>query len=268
MTAWKSSKLRFLSTRRVLQTNTTNTSNTTNTTPAVVTYTYNLCPVQDMVCGSDTIGAAGNYAAYISSFIGTLNTAAGWLANTGVKNVPITGTPTTLSDLTIPTLNFTATPPNFTWTSTSPGVFNVTVYNPVQILCWWMEGFSNQTLTSNQIQTCNNTLVNCGNLTVTPTGASIVNTITTAPSWNTDVNIWVQCVNNIPMSTQFANVTSAFYWNTGNQPGTTPNNTANNSTNPNGSTNGSGNNTTKTNTTSGSYIAYGIALLISLVLIL
>jgi hypothetical protein len=265
-TAWKSSKLRFLGgSRRSLQ-NTSNTSNTTNVTPVVVTYTYNLCPVQDLVCGSDTIGAAGNYAAYIASFIGTLNTAAGWQTLTGKANIPITGTPSVLTDAAVPVLNFTAKASVWIWSNTNPAAFNLTLYNPTQVFCWWMQGSSNQALTATQIQTCNSTTVNCGNVTITPTGASITNTISAAPAWSTDLNIWLQCVNNIPMSSQFANVTSGYAWNTGLQPGTT---NVTNTTNLTNNTNVT-NNTNTTNQTkgAGSYISYGIALLISLVFIL
>jgi len=276
VTAWKSSKLRFLSSkrsvqndnvavRRVLQntTNGTNTTNSTNnTTPAVVTYTYNLCPVQNPVCAYDTIGAAGTvYATQLSNFIGTLNTASGWQTLTGAKNLPITST-LTLSDLVVPTINFTATAPIWQWSNLNPAYWNLTIYNPTQVFCWWMQGATNTSLTITQIQACNSSLVNCGNVSITSSGAMISNTQAVAPSWSTDENIWFQCVNNIPQSSKFANITSGYWWNTGPQPGTA-NTTTNTTTNTTSNTT-----TNKTNNSAGSYIAYGIALLISFVFIL
>ncbi|MFM7852750.1 MAG: hypothetical protein ACKO96_12750, partial [Flammeovirgaceae bacterium] len=72
-TASRSARLRFLSQSnkysRFLQ---GNTSNSTDSTPAPVIYVFNVCPVQDLVCGSDIVGAKA-YADYVTDFAASLN---------------------------------------------------------------------------------------------------------------------------------------------------------------------------------------------------
>jgi len=99
----------------------------------------------------------------------------------------------------------------------------------------------------------------------------IGNTTSTPLAWSTDYYIWASCSNNIPYSTNFANVTLVYNFNTGNNPSTpnntTPNNTNINNTNANSTNNTGTNPANTTNKTSGSYISYGIALLMSLLFI-
>jgi hypothetical protein len=254
--------------------NTTNTSNTTNSTPTPVTYVFNVCPIQDLVCGSDTVGPAKAYGDYVNDFANSLNNSAAFVSILGKSGVPITGTPTIIKDQAIPVLNFTAKSPVFYFDLTYGSAWNLTFYNPSQVLCWWSLSTSNTAPTATQIQRqCNATQNSCGMIAVTAAGALIGNTTSTPLAWNTDYYILASCSNNIPYSTNFANVTPVYYFNTGNGPNTPSNNTTNNN-NSNGSgntnntnTNTGSNSSNTTNKTSGNFISYGFALLMSLLFI-
>jgi len=274
-TATRTARLRFLSQSnsysRFLQ-NTTNTTNTTNSTPTPVTYVFNVCPIQDLVCGSDTVGSAKAYGDYVTDFANSLNNAAAFVSILGKSSVPITGTPTVVRDQGIPVLNFTATRQIFNFDKTSGSAWNLTFYNPSQVLCWWSLSTANSAPSAAQLQTqCNSTQNSCGIVAVTAAGSIIGNTTSTPLAWSTDYYIWASCSNNIPYSTNFANVTLVYNFNTGNNP-STPNNTNPNNTNTNNTTTNNTNNTgntvpNTTNKTSGSYISYGIALFMSLLFI-
>jgi len=256
-TATKAARLRFLSQSnsysRFLQ-NTTNTTNSTNSTPAPVTFVFNVCPIQDLVCGSDTVGSAKAYGDYVTDFANSLNNAAAFVSVLGKTGVPITGTPTVVRDQGIPVLNFTATKQIFNFDKTSASAWNLTFYNPSQVLCWWTLSSSSSAPLVSQMQTqCNATQNSCGVVAVTAAGSIIRNTTSNPLTWNTDYYIWALCSNNIPYSTNFANVTLVYNFNTGNNP-SAPNTTTSNSTNSSNSTpinngtsgNNGNNNTNKT----------------------
>jgi len=272
-TASRSARLRFLSQSnkysRFLQntSNSTNTTNSTNSTPAPVIFVFNVCPVQDLVCGSDTVGSAKAYADYVTDFAASLNNAAAFVSVLGRTGIPVTGTPSVVRDLGVPVLNFTATAPVFRLNSNDNTGWNLTFYNPTQVRCWWSLGSSTAPSAAQLQSGCNATVSSCGVTPVASTGAAISNTTTTPLNWNTNYVVWAYCSNNIPNSANFANVTQVYSFTTGSNPSTpVNNNTTPNNTNTNNTNNTSGNttNNTSTNKTSGSYIKFGIALLFSL----
>jgi len=272
-TASRSARLRFLSQSnqysRFLQ-NTSNTTNTStaNSTPAPVIYVFNVCPVQDLVCGSDTVGSAKAYADYVTDFAASLNNAAAFVSLLGRTGIPVTGTPAVVRDIGVPVLNFTSTAPVFRINSNDNTGWNLTFYNPTQVRCWWTLGSSTAPSAAQLQSGCNATISSCGITPVASTGAVISNTTTTPLNWNTNYVVWAYCSNNIPNSANFANVTQVYSFTTGSNPSTPSNNgttpvTPSNNTN-NNNTSGNTTNNTSTNKTSGSFIKFGIALLISL----
>jgi hypothetical protein len=279
-TAAKTNRLRFLSGPKSYSRFLQNGTNTTNNTPAVNRYyTFNVCPIQDLVCASDTVGTK-TYAELVADFANTLKDAASFVSVLGKPGSPITGTPSTIKDDNKPVLNFTTTAPLCKFDNTGGINWNATVYNLNQAICWWMVTSSNTVApTMEQINACVPGTSNCGNVTVTPTGGILFNAVNTSFSWNTDLYIWGYCANNIPNSAQFTNVTLIANCNPGANPNGNNNNNNNgssgNNTNNNSNTNGSaGNNTgnstnnTNKNGTGSTYISIGIALFMSLLFIL
>jgi len=269
-TATRSARLRFLSHSnkysRFLQntSNTNNSSNSTNSTPVPVIFVFNVCPVQDLVCGSDTVASAKAYADYVTDFAASLNNAAAFVTVLGRTGIPLVGTPIVIRDLEVPILNFTSTAPVFRLNSNDNTGWNLTFYNPTQVNCWWSLG-SSTAPSSAQLQFgCNAAVSSCGVTPVTSAGAVISNTTNIPLNWNTNYIIWAYCSNNIPNSANFANVTQVYSFTTGSNPSSqVNNNTTPNNTNNNSNTTGNTTNSTGNKTTSGSFIKFGIALLLS-----
>jgi len=291
ITPFKSSKLRFLSSKkstysRFLQ-NASNSSNTTaaNSTPQVSVYSYNVCPIQDLVCGNDILSSSTSYSQYVSNFWGTINTLAGIsaIAPTLTKaNFYTTQPPAILVDSAPPVVNLNYTKYSFNTTTGIGFSINIVSYSPTQIFCWWALSPSNTSLTINQIQYANASILNSGNATFTPYGTVINNTNNISLVLNSDYNVWVVCTNNIIGSQQYTNVTSATYFfstvsgsnnnnpSGGNGSATNGSNGSSGSNGSNGSAgNGSAANASNgTNGSSASFITYGFALLMTLLFIL
>jgi hypothetical protein len=269
-TASKTARLRLLSKSNMVSSRILQNTNSTNTTSSQVVYVFNVCPVQDLVCGSDTVGSAKAYADYVSDFAASLNNAAAFVSILGRTGVPIIGTPIVVRDSGIPVLNFTATAPVFTINSVDNTGWNLTFYNPSQIQCWWSLGSSTAPSAYQLRNGCNPTVSSCGVARVYSTGAVLSNTTSIPLNWSTNYVIWAYCSNNIPNSANFANVTQIFTFTTGNNPSSLVNNNTNtNNSNTNNTANNTTSNTTNntsTNKTSGSFIKLGIALLFSILI--
>jgi len=271
VSATKSSKLRFLSgnVRRSLQ-NTTNTTNGTNTTtpPAPTYFYYSVCPTQNYVCSSDNVATgsgtpAAIFNATVASFIGTLNSAANWKSITGTTQsglVTPTATNAVLQDNGAPNLVF-----NYTFASTT-AMTNLTVVNTgsPSICAWAIANSGGSTPAGLTIYQCNGTsslFLACGMNIFNTTGVSIIEANSIYPTANTAFNIYFYCTNNVVGATNFANVnTYAFTYSQSSTP--------NNNITTNNITNNGTNNTSTTNGSSASYIAYGFAILMTLVFIL
>ena len=269
----KSSRLRFLSGSntnsfsRYLQNTTTNTTaNTTaNTTTPVVPptpmFTFNVCPIQDLLCSNDVIIASTTYATLVSNFAATLRTTA--LFNSTLSRTVNLANSSVISDTSVPALNFSN---NFSFDNVTMINFNLTAYNPNQVMCWWLLSTSSSAPNTTQMTACTPINSNCGQNQITPTGNLINNTATSKLLPSTTYFFWAYCSNNIPQSTQFTNVTQITNFTTPVASTNTTTNTTTTNTTTNTTTTNTTTNTNKT--TNGSFISYGIALIISLFLIL
>jgi hypothetical protein len=237
-----------------------------NSTISQAIYVFNVCPIQDVVCGSDTVGSAKTYNEYVSDFAASLNNATAFASVIGKSGIPIIGTPIVIRDLGIPVLNFTANAPVFTINSVDNTGWNLTFYNPNQVRCWWSLSSINAPSDFQIRYGCIAGLSSCGVTTVSSSGAVISNTTSNPLNWNTNYVIWAYCSNNITNSANYANVTQIFSFTTSNNPSSLVNNNTNNTTNntTNNSTSNTTNNTS-TNKSSGSYINLGIGLFMSIV---
>ena len=276
----KSSRLRFLSGSntnsfsRYLQNTTTNTTANTTTplVPPIPMFTFNVCPIQDLLCSNDVIIASSTYANLVSSFAATLRTTA--LFNSTLSSTVNLTTSSVITDISVPALNFSN---NFSFDNIGMTNFNLTSYNPNQVMCWWLLSASSSAPNTTQMTACTPMTSNCGQIQITPNGNLINNTVTKTPlQAGTTYFFWAYCSNNIPQSTQFTNVTQIYNFstlvastntttNTTISNTTITNTTITNTTTPNTTT---PNTTTNTNKSNGSFISYGIALIISLFLIL
>jgi len=278
VTPYKSSKLRFLSGRRSLQT--PNTTNQTNTTaPAVTYYNYSLCPVQNPVCASDAVASGtGTMNSTIQSFVSSLNSATNWQKITGVAPtgtfipaVQVGGNYPSYQDVVAPGLNFTYTPYLNANVPNSFLPFSVAITNVVPAFCYWyVLPSTSPTPTPNAVQNANVNTTVSGSGIFNSTGLNITipnntNTMSNLP-FSTTFTIWAVCYNNIPAAVATSNVTAMFTFTS---PTPTPATVVTNctgSTNCTACPNNTGCNTT-TNTTAGSFITYAFAILLTLVFI-
>ena len=269
---YNTTKLRFLagSNSRFLQ------QNTTNATVVPIIITYNVCPIQDLVCSADLVGTT-TVSSLLANFIVTLNSAANFLSLLG-KTVSFNAVATVITDAAVPVVNITSSLPVYISTT---GQWSVTLSNSPSVFCYWALAASTVTQTNSSIMTCVSTpAAPCGVSQVTAAGNLItsnpVNTVNPF-QFNTAYSLSVYCSNNIPNSQNFAPAVSVYTLNTGanpsSNPGSSTNGTASNSSSGNGTTpSGTANNTNTTNKTNnsgnGSFIKYGIAIMISLILLI
>jgi hypothetical protein len=263
--------LRFLEEKsRTLQTPTgstpTGTGTGTGAAAAPAVFIYNIYPIQDSVSSTDTLAAAKPYAQIVNDFVAALDTPEKFKALVSAVPVVFASPPGAVKDTETPVLSFSSTPANFTYDKTGMKNFTLTIYNPTQVLCWWLLQSGTDQPAASVIQGCNSTTNNCGVSPVTPAGNNITSNGLVSLNLNTDYSFWSYCSNNVPQSTKFANVTKMYSFTTTSSGGSTtqPNTTQPNTTNPNTTTpNNTLPNTTTpvTNKTAGSFIAYGIAFL-------
>ena len=267
--AYNTTKLRFLSGSNSYSRFLQNSTNTTNTTPAAapVIFTYNVCPIQDLVCSADLVSTK-LVSDLLNSFILSLNSAANFLSVLG-KTVPFNAVATVITDTTVPNVNITSTLPVYI---SATGQWSVTLSNSPSLFCYWALTASTGAQTNTSIQTCVSTpAAPCGASQVTVAGTVItsnpVNTVNPF-QYNTNYFLWVYCSNNIPNSAQFAPAAKVYTLPTGASPvSPASNNTASNST-ANNTTPISNTTAAKNNSSYGSFLSYGIAIMISLLLLI
>ena len=224
-------------------------------------FTFNVCPIQDLLCSNDVIIASTTYATLVSNFAATLRTTA--LFNSTLSRTVNLANSSVISDTSVPALNFSN---NFSFDNVTMINFNLTAYNPNQVMCWWLLSTSSSAPNTTQMTACTPINSNCGQIQITPTGNLINNTATSKLLPSTTYFFWAYCSNNIPQSTQFTNVTQITNFTTPVASTNTTTNTTTTNTTTNTTTTNTTTNTNKT--TNGSFISYGIALIISLFLIL
>ena len=187
--------------------------NTTSLTKGNITYFFNVCPIQDLLCDSDIIGTK-SMSDLVYDFTTSLNNTNSFLNILGKSNIPLIAT-TILTDFSSPLVNFTNKSPLFNYDSSNLTFFNLTVFNPVQIWCLWSLTNNITAPSINQFINCNSTIENCGQSSITPSG-TVISSLKTNYSlkWNTTYYFWAYCSNNIPFSNQYANVTLIYSFST------------------------------------------------------
>ena len=266
--AYNTTKLRFLSGSNSYSRFLQNTTNTTNTTPAApVIFTYNVCPIQDLVCSADLVGTKV-VSDLLNSFIVSLNSAANFLSVLG-KIVPFNAAPTIITDAAVPNVNITFTLPVYI---SATGQWSVTLSNSPSLFCYWALTASTGTQTNTSIQTCVSTpAAPCGTSQVTNTGSIItsnpVNTVNPF-QFSTTYYLWVYCANNIPNSSKFASAVNVYNLTTFASPVSPANNGTGSNATANNTTPISNTTAAKNNTSYGSFLSYGIAIMISLLLLI
>jgi len=214
-----------------ISSNSTSNSSATNANDTLIS-SYSICPVQDLICGSDYVSSDYSYLYYTQRYFNAIKSSDDFKTLLNENSVAFLNS-TIVNDLMPPTLNLTLSSSSF---SASTGRFSFTVKNPTVVNCYWLLT-SNNTPIFETITTCIDPYY-CGK-TIIPTPFPVVSNVSALVpfSYSQTYTFYLACYNNLPNAVSQSNVTVLWSFYTGAPPPGSKKNTTVNTTDSNSTSN-------------------------------